>query len=183
MTLNSRNVFSAAYTAISLIIVLSLVSYPLAQTPSASLQLQRPPQQAPQQTEEEKEVAKELEKKALALLDDLVAEGTSLKLAENRIHILTGASDALWKRDEERARALIREAINQIVAHTREGKEKAAHDDGQYFDPRHAYKNDDLYLRGAVMNFLAMRDAKLALEFLQTMRSLRPAERQNPGEE
>jgi len=183
MTLNYRNVFSAVYTAISFIIVLSLVSYPLAQTPDERLRLQRPPQQPPQQTEEEKKAAKELEKKALALVDDLVAEAMSLKLAENRVYVLTGAAEALWKHDEESARALIREAMNQVVAQMRESKEKAAQDDGQYLDPRYIHKNDNLYLRGAVMNFLAMRDAKLALEFLQTMRSLRPAERQNPGEE
>ena len=154
--------------------MMPLVSYPLAQAPAERLRLQQAPQE-PRQTEEEK--------KALALVEDLAAEAILLKLAENQVHILTGAAEALWKHDEARARALIREAMNQVVTHMREAKEKAPQEDGQYFDPRYARHNDNSHLRLAVLNFLGMRDAKMALEFLQTMRSLRPAERQNPGEE
>ncbi|MGE0127440.1 MAG: hypothetical protein AB7U82_04960 [Blastocatellales bacterium] len=183
MTLNSRKVFSAAYQVISFIVASSLVSYPLAQTPGQHLQRRQTAQQPPRQTEEEKRASKELEKKALTLVDELAAEAMSLRMAENRVYVLTGAAEALWIHDEERARALVREAMNQVAAHLREAKEKTAQDDGQYFDPRYSRQNDNSYLRGAVMNLLAARDAKLALEFLQTMRSLRPTERQNPGEE
>src|SRR5262245_36975519 len=127
MTLKSRKVFSAVYTAV---IVLSLASSLSAQQPA--------PPQEPQQTEEEKKAAKELEKKALALVDEVVAEAVSLRLAENRVYILTGASELLWERDEERARALAREAMDQVVAQMREAREKAAQEDGQYFDPRYS---------------------------------------------
>src|SRR5215510_2521725 len=68
MTLRSRKVFSSIRTVI---IVLSLVSSPLAQTPRQCLGIQPPPPE-PQQTEEEKKAAKELEKKALALIDEMV---------------------------------------------------------------------------------------------------------------
>src|SRR5262245_62974594 len=129
MTLKSRKVFSAVHTVV---IIFSLVSSPLAQTPRQRLGTQP----EPQETEEEKKAAKELEKKALALIDDMVAEAASLRLAENRVTILTGASDILWARDEERARALVREAMDQAVANMREAKEKAAQEDGQYFDSR-----------------------------------------------
>src|SRR5262245_21293699 len=116
MTLKSRKVFSAVHTVV---IILSLVSSPLAQTPRQRLGIQAPPPQEPEQTEEEKKAAKELEAKALALIDEMVAEAASLRLAENRVYILTHASDLLWERDEERARALAREAMNQVVAHMR----------------------------------------------------------------
>ncbi len=184
MTLNSRKVYSAAYTAISLIIVLSLVSNPLAQTRFARLlYLRQSAPQAPEQTEEEKKAAKELEKRALAFVDELATEAMSLKLVENRIYILVGAADALWKYDEERARALAREAMNQVVESAREASDKAAREDGQYFDPRYVRQRDDSYARGAVLNLLAKRDAKMALEILQALRSLRPAERRNPMED
>jgi hypothetical protein len=173
MTLKSHKVFSAVRTAL---IVLSLASSLSAQQPS--------PPQEPQQTEEEKKASKELEKKALALIDELVAESASLRLAENRVHILTTASDLLWARDEERARALAREAMDQVVAQMREAREKAAQEEGQYSDPRYPRRYGPTYLRQTVLNMLARRDAKLALEFLQLTRSLRPNDNsRDPGEE
>jgi hypothetical protein len=180
MTLKSRKVFSAVHTAV---IILSLVSSPLAQTTRQRLGIQPPPQE-PQQSEEEKKAAKELEAKALALIDEMVAEAASLRLAENRVYILTNASDILWARDEGRARALVRESMDQVVAHMREAKEKAAQEDGQYFDSRYTRRYSPSYLSHTVLNLLARRDAKLALEFLQLTRSLQPADNaRNPGEE
>jgi len=120
--------------------------------------------------EEEKKAAEEFEKKALALIDELVAEAMSLRLAENRVYILTVMSDVLWARDEERARALIRKAMDQVVAHMREMKEKATEEDWERFDSR--------YHQYMVPALLAKRDAKLALEFLQQTRPLWPKERQ-----
>jgi hypothetical protein len=173
MTLKSRKVFSAVYTAV---IVVSLASSLSAQQPA--------PPQEPKQTEEEKKAAKKLEKKALALVDELVAEAASLRLAENRVHILTGASELLWERDEERARALAREAMDQVVAQMREAREKAAQEDGQYFDPRYSRQYNQPYLRQRVLSMLARRDAKLALEFLQLTRSLRQNDNgRDPGAE
>lgn len=184
MTRSSRKVFSAVHTAIAFIIVSPLFSFPLARASNALfLQPRYSPQLAAEQTKEEKKAAEELEKKALALVGALAPEAMSLKLVENRIYILTGAAEALWKYDEARARALIREAMNQVVESARESREKAAREEGKYFDPRYARQHDDSYARSAVMNFLATRDAKMALEFLQTMRSLRQAERQNTAEE
>jgi hypothetical protein len=180
MTLKSRKVFSSVRTVI---IVLSLVSPHLAQTPRQRLGIESPPPE-PQQTEDEKKAAKELEKKALGLIDEMVAEAASLKLAENRIHILTGVSDILWTRDEERARALVREAMDQAVASMREAKEKAAQEDSQYFDSRYPRRYNATYLRHMVLSLLTRRDPKLALEFLQMTRSLQAADNvRNIGEE
>src|SRR5215470_2918707 len=179
MTLKSRKVFSSIRTVI---IVLSLVSSTSAQTMRQRLGTQPPPEQ--QQTEEEKKAAKELEDKTLALIEEMVTEVASLRLAENRVHILIGASDVLWARDEERARALVREAMNQAVASMREAKEKAAQEDGQYFDSRYPRRYNPTYLRQMVLNLLTRRDPKLALEFLQMTRSLQAGDNaRNPGEE
>ncbi len=181
MTMKSRRVFSVVHAAV---IVLSLASSPLAQTPRERLGIEHAPQQEPQRTEEEKKAAKELERKAMALIDEIGAEAMSLRLAENRIHILTSASDVLWARDEERARSLVRRAMDQIVAHMREVKEKAAREERLYFDSRYPRRYDASYLRHTVLNLLARRDAKLALEFLQLTRSLQPTgDARNPGEE
>jgi hypothetical protein len=72
-TMKPPKIFSAVHTAI---IVLSLVSSPLAQTPRERLGIQQEPQQA----DEEKKAAMELERKAMALIDEVGAEAMSLKL-------------------------------------------------------------------------------------------------------
>jgi len=57
----------------------------------------------PQQQQEEKQ---KLERKATALLEQVVAEAQGLKLPENRIRIQITAADMLWDRDQARARGL-----------------------------------------------------------------------------
>jgi hypothetical protein len=180
MTLKSRKVFSAFHMSI---IVLSLVSSPLAQTPRELPGIRQAAAQEPQRTEEEKKAAKELERKALALIDEMVAEAMSLRSAEDRVYFLTVASDVLWARDETRARALVREAMDQAVAHMREAKEKAALEDERRFDPRDSSPYGPSYLRNMVLDMVAGRDAKLALELLQLTRPLSPAEQQERGQE
>jgi hypothetical protein len=179
MTMKSRKIFSTVHTAI---IVLSLVSSPLAQTPPERLGIE-PQRQAPRQTEEEKKAAKELEKKVMALIDRLVEEGMSLRLVENRVHFLTGASDVLWARDEARARALLREAMDQVVAHLRKEKkeeekeeEKEKEEEEEVMIGRHPpylpSHFETSHLRHKILNLLMRRDAKLALDFIQLTRPL-----------
>src|SRR5262245_6002226 len=79
----------------------------LAQTPA--------PPRAKKEEKSQKE-DKELEKKALALLDEVVGEAMSMRLVENRVYALTTAADLFWKRNEDRARALLAEAVNQFMA-------------------------------------------------------------------
>jgi hypothetical protein len=173
MTMKFRKVFSAVQTVI---IITSLVSCSSTQTPRKSLGIQRATARELQQTEEEKKAAKELEKKALALIDELAGEAMSLRRAENRVYVLTVMSDLLWERDEERARAFVREAMDQSVAHMREANEKSAQEDGQRFDSgRHSLYRDP-YNRYMPLNLLARRDARLLLRFLPLMRSSQPDE-------
>src|SRR5919206_238169 len=55
-----------------------------------------------------------LKAKALALLDEVVKDARGLSLAENRAYVLAAVADLLWAHDEERARALFKEAGDNI---------------------------------------------------------------------
>jgi len=124
--------------------------------------------QPPQQTEEEQKAAKEFERKALALLDELIVESASLTLPENRIYVQSRAAEMLWKFDEPRARAMVREVMDQIVALW---QENATSDSEQFYGQRRVVQRDNSYLRQRLIGFLAGRDSKLALEFLRTTRN------------
>src|SRR5712692_7943402 len=61
----------------------------------------------PQQQQEEKA---KLERKANALLEQVIAEAQSLKLPENRIRVQIAAGDMLWDKNPVRARGLFVDA-------------------------------------------------------------------------
>jgi hypothetical protein len=56
------------------------------------------------------------EQKALKLLDQVIAESSTLKLPENRIHVLGIASGLIWSRDEKRGRELLKSATESFAA-------------------------------------------------------------------
>lgn len=123
---------------------------------------QTPAQPQSQKEEKSQKEDKELEKKALALLDQVVGEAMSLRLVENRIHALTTAAELFWKRNEDRARALLAEAVNQFMAIER---------------PSEPEKLQALQLMGVRMELrtqllqtLAARDSRMALDFLRASR-------------
>lgn len=105
---------------------------------------------------------KEFEKKAIALVEDVVNEAMSLRLVENRIYALTTAAELIWKHNEDRARALLREAVNQFMA-----MEQPAEPD----DPRtiQAFQIR-MELRTQLLQLLAARDSRMALDFLRASR-------------
>jgi hypothetical protein len=73
-------------------------------------------QTSPTESKEEKEKAQqELEKKAIALLEQVVNETALLKLPDNRALVAASAGDLMWQRDEKRARQLFRQAANEII--------------------------------------------------------------------
>lgn len=117
--------------------------------------------QTPAQSQSQKE-QKELEKKALALLDELVGEAMTLKLVENRIYALTTAADLFWKHNEDRARALLREAINQFMLI----------EQPQELDDPQAMQTMQIRmeLRTQLLQSLASRDSRMALDFLRASR-------------
>src|SRR5215831_4474285 len=56
------------------------------------------------------------EQKALKLLDQVIAESSTLKLPENRIQVLGIASALIWPRDEKRGRELLKSATESFAA-------------------------------------------------------------------
>ena len=140
--------FTASFLAALLICIPAL-----AQTPA-------PPQS--QKEDKPQKVDKELEKKALALLDELVGEAMSLKLVENRIYALTTAADLFWKRNQDRARALLAEAVNQFMAIEQPSEPDDARS-AQMMGIR-------MELRTQLLQNLAARDSQMALDFLRASR-------------
>jgi hypothetical protein len=133
----------------------------------------------PAQPQAQKEVKsqkedKELEKKALALLDEIVGEAMSLKLVENRIYALTTAADLFWTRNEDRARALLAEAVSQFMAIERPllpgpqpGAQPGAGPEGLRALQSMGIRME---LRTQLLQTLAARDSRMALDFLRASR-------------
>jgi len=81
------------------------------QTPATA---QATPDAAQQQEEKQK-----LERKAIALLEQVISEAQSLKLPENRVRVQIAAADMLWDRNPGRARTLFSDAgalMSQMAA-------------------------------------------------------------------
>ncbi len=68
-----------------------------------------PAQQSPDPQQQQEEKAK-LEKKAIALLEQVVTESQTMKLPENRIRVQISAGEMLWDRSAPRARGLLTDA-------------------------------------------------------------------------
>src|SRR5215213_8514974 len=72
------------------------------------------PAQQPSTEEQEKQKA-EREKNAYRLLDQVIDEGQSLRLVENRVRIQINAADMLWDQNQGRARSLFASAAEGIA--------------------------------------------------------------------
>jgi hypothetical protein len=66
-------------------------------------------QASPDQQQQQEEKAK-LEKKALALLEQVVTDSQGLKLPENKLRVQIAAADMLWDKNPARARGLLTDA-------------------------------------------------------------------------
>src|SRR5215475_14620017 len=125
--------------------------------------------QTPAQPQSQKE-DKELEKKALALLDEIVGEAMSLRLVENRIYVLTTAANLFWKHNEARARALLAEAVNQFMAIEQSSPSRApSQDETEGLQALQAMASR-MELRTQLLQTLATRDSLMALDFLRASR-------------
>jgi hypothetical protein len=122
----------------------------------------------PTESNEEKEKQqKKLEEQALQMIDQAVGDAQGLKLAQNRALVYAVAGDLYWKFDEKRARALFRDAANEIINATAEAeKEKKDNEDPFYFEFGFGG------IRHQILPLIAKHDADLALE---TMLQTRPA--------
>jgi hypothetical protein len=110
------------------------------------------------------EQKKELERKTFALLDEIITSAPLLKLPENRALVQSSAADLLWTRDEKRARALFREALENMRQATPKLSTTVSN------EQRTAYQ---LFMqqRKEILQIIARRDPDLALELLRSMRS------------
>lgn len=123
-----------------------------------------------QAKEEEEEARAATQTRAFALLDEVVAEAASLKLAESRIRIQMRVAGLLWELDGERARALFKEAQDSLIALI------------NTTDPTDPQSQDMMpvisQMRHEIMGMLANRDPQAALNFLRATR-LPPATQHN----
>jgi hypothetical protein len=74
-------------------------------------------QQSPDPQQQQEEKAK-LEKKAMALLEQVVTDSQGLKLPENKIRVQIAAADMLWDKTPARARGLLTDAgamLGQVI--------------------------------------------------------------------
>ena len=137
------------------LLILSTATVIKAQDPAAGTT------QADAQTDEQKQKDKEAsEKKATALLEQIVGEVQGLKLPENRIRVQIAAGDLLWKRNEARARSMFSLAADGVA-------EMMRSTDGNM--QRWAAQ-----LRQEVVLTAAQHDAALAYQLLAITRSLTP---------
>jgi hypothetical protein len=104
----------------------------------------------------------ELERKALALLEEIIGETPSLKLVENRIRLQAAAAEILWPRNQERAREIFNTAAVDLAA----VMSAIETDDPQYYN----HANAASQLRQRMLTTIAQYDPKLALEFLRSTR-------------
>jgi hypothetical protein len=146
------------------------------------IQLLSPLQANEQETEEAKRAREELEKRALALLEQLIADSASLTLAENRVYVQAKAVELLWKHDEARARTLAREVMSQIIAFNSEltpaGEQNNYLPSVQMQFIRSGHIGS---MRNQLVSFLSSVDSKFALEFLRATRQPDPSDGRMDG--
>jgi hypothetical protein len=135
-------------------------------TPAVMVRAQTTTQQPTDEQQKEK-VA--LEKKALVLLDQVIAEAPSLKLPENRIRLQINIADLLWQRNETRARTLFSQAgegVAEMIRSTDANGVNQRRIGGQSRRPGQ--------LREELVLTVARHDAPLAYQLLASTRSLTP---------
>lgn len=121
--------------------------------------------------EQQQKLQQELDTKSLALLDEIIVESQTLRIAENRLHIKLMAANLLWPRNEARARALFKEAMASLVEMNNEIDRT---------DPESGRKIREItQLRQEMLQILARRDARLAREFLRATRQPASASTEN----
>lgn len=127
---------------------------------AASAIAQTPTQ--PATTEQPQQSKKELERKALVMLDEIIKDAQSFKLADNRLRLKAYAASLLWKYDEARARILFKETMAGVVDLLNTQDENDS--------PQTPFRRGVAQLRQEVVTMLAARDARMAREFLRATR-------------
>lgn len=129
----------------------------------------------PQATEQKTlELKKELERKTLLLVEEVIAGATTLKLPENRALIQSSVADLIWERDEKRARALFREALDNLKQATPLLSTRMSDEQKRALPLWRQQRKE-------VLQLVARHDADYALELLRATR-LQPLPGQLPNQ-
>ncbi len=151
---------SIIYSSILMLLISITVS---AQSPPAAQQKVNP---------EEIEKKEAIEKKALLLVDEIIKEITSLKLPENRIRMFALTADALWEKDEKRARVLFKQAINEFAGIIEISTPRTSNPIREsQVAMAIQYRGQ---LRQEVLQLIASRSPSLARDFLRTTKRSSP---------
>src|SRR5262249_45929892 len=124
---------------------------------------------SPDAQQQQEEKAK-LEKKATALLEQVVTEAQGLKLPENRIRVQIAAGDMLWDKNPARARGLLSDAgamLSQMILDA----DKTDRDEMQMLNQ----------LRQELILTTGRHDAELAYQLLRSTQAQTPAANTGPG--
>src|SRR5687767_238609 len=128
----------------------------------------KPNQQQP--TEEEVKKAKaEREKNAYRLLDQVIDEAQSLRLTENRVRVQINAADALWDKNQGRARSLFTMAGEGVAEIGRNPLPTSNRRNENANQERRAFQ-----LRQDLVLAAAKHDAQLAYQLLATTKPPTP---------
>ncbi|MGH9969716.1 MAG: hypothetical protein ACREBG_18250 [Pyrinomonadaceae bacterium] len=123
-------------------------------------------------TEEQRQKDKaEKEKRAFALLDQVVDEAQLLKLAENRARVQIGAADLLWQRNQGRARSLFALAADNVAEMMRTLNANPTLDARRGINQGRGAAQ----LRQELVLTVARYDAPLAYQLLAATRTTTPA--------
>lgn len=118
---------------------------------------------------EQQQARQEIEKKALAELDEIITDGQTFRVTDNRILVKSLAADLLWKYDEARARSLIKDAVGSLQEIAATGEDTLA---------RYRRRNEYLQLRAGLVQAVVGHDARLARDLLRQTRLPPSAETQ-----
>lgn len=125
----------------------------------------QPTAQQPSTEEQEKEKA-EREKNAYRLLDQIIDEAQSLRLAENRVRIQINAADMLWDQNQARARSLFSmagESVAELARTQMAALNRRANSGGPNFAPPNLRS---FQLRQELVLTAGRHDATLAYQLL-----------------
>ncbi len=123
-------------------------------------------------------VSPEIQEKALALLNGLAREAEQFSLPLNRVDARIGIANLLWEKDEKAARIIFQNAISDLNAMLVRIPPENAESDEEYNTERYVMLYEVGNLRKELLIALAARDAKFALDALQSL-SVKNAEGRN----
>ncbi len=120
-------------------------------------------QTQPTDADAEKEKKKKEENERIVkMLDHIIDDGSSLRLANNRAVVFAAAGDLYWQFDEKQARKLFRDAAGELLTYNQENEKEKKENPDLYAD----LFNNQSDPRFEVLPLVAKHDAEMALDML-----------------